>query len=89
MPWASAWRHQNGSNHESTMPDFAFLLGTSLIAEYTKQLEAFMRRHQLKRIGEPVIAFYDDPFTLPWNRRSEISAEVEYPEEKIQPWRVY
>jgi hypothetical protein len=56
---------------------FSGFAGDAKIAEQTTRLEAFLTQQTLKRIGEPVIAFYDDPFTLPWNRRTEISAEVE------------
>lgn len=56
---------------------FSGFAGDTKIAEQTTRLEAFIIQQKLKRIGEPVIAFYDAPFTLPWNRRTEISAEVE------------
>ena len=46
------------------------------IAMQTERLETFITQKKLKLIGEPAIAFYDSPFTFPWNRRNEISAEV-------------
>jgi hypothetical protein len=48
----------------------------AIIAEQTQLLEAFTREQKLTRIGDPVIAYYDDPFTFPWNRRNEIMIEV-------------
>ncbi len=56
---------------------FSGFAGDAKIAKQTERLDAFITQQQLKRVGEPVMAFYDDPFTLPWNRRNEISAEVE------------
>jgi hypothetical protein len=34
-------------------------------------LEGFVKERGLKPIGEYSLAFYNDPFTLPWNRRNE------------------
>ncbi|MDX1975225.1 MAG: heme-binding protein [Rickettsiales bacterium] len=48
----------------------------TVIAEQTKLLEAFITQQKLVRIGDPAIAYYDDPFTFPWNRRNEIMIEV-------------
>jgi SOUL heme-binding protein len=56
---------------------FSSFAGDTTIAEQTTRLEALISQQKLKRVGEPVIAFYDSPFTLPWNRRNEISIEVE------------
>jgi SOUL heme-binding protein len=46
------------------------------MASNTQRLEAFIADEKLMRIGEPIMAFYDDPFTLPWRRRNEIIVEV-------------
>lgn len=46
------------------------------IAENTARLEAWMTRQGLKPAGRPQVARYNDPFTLPWNRRNEILIEV-------------
>jgi SOUL heme-binding protein len=34
-------------------------------------LEGFVKERGLKTTGEYSLAFYNDPFTLPWNRRNE------------------
>ena len=39
-------------------------------------LQDFIVQTQLKTIGESVFAYYDDPFTFPWNRRNEIIIEI-------------
>lgn len=48
----------------------------SAIAEQTALLQAFITRKKLTPAGDPVIAYYDDPFTFPWNRRNEILIDV-------------
>jgi SOUL heme-binding protein len=52
-------------------------VGDAKIATQTSRLEAFIAQNKLTRTGEMVLAFYDSPFTLPWNRRHEISVAVE------------
>jgi hypothetical protein len=34
-------------------------------------LEQFVKERGLTPIGPYMAAFYNDPFTLPWNRRNE------------------
>jgi hypothetical protein len=48
--------------------------GLSTVANLEKHrafLEAFIEQRRLQTIGAYSVAFYDDPFTLPWNRRNE------------------
>lgn len=42
------------------------------LAEAEAALRAHAARAGLRVTGAPVIMFYDDPFTLPWNRRNEL-----------------
>jgi hypothetical protein len=46
------------------------------IAENTARLQAWIGRLGLRPSGTPQVARYNDPFTLPWNRRNEILIEV-------------
>lgn len=46
------------------------------IAENTARLQAWMAAQELAAAGKPQVARYNDPFTLPWNRRNEILIEV-------------
>ncbi len=55
---------------------FSGFVDEKTIAEYTRSLEAFIASQNLKQSGAPVIAYYDDPFTFPWNRRNEMLVEV-------------
>jgi hypothetical protein len=46
------------------------------IAENTAKLQAWMAKLGLKPASAPQVARYNDPFTLPWNRRNEVLIEV-------------
>lgn len=43
------------------------------LAEAVARLRAEAASAGLKTVGEPEYLFYDDPFTLPWNRRNEVA----------------
>jgi hypothetical protein len=51
----------------------------SNLQQHREQLLAFVRERGLVMLGEPAMAFYDDPFTLPWNRRNEWWVAVQPP----------
>ena len=46
------------------------------IDEHTEALQQWMAAEGLVAAGQSQIARYNDPFTLPWNRRNEILIEV-------------
>lgn len=58
---------------------FSGWVGDSDIADFTARLKDFMARKGLTPVGEPVYAFYDPPWTLPFFRRNEIMWRVEMP----------
>jgi SOUL heme-binding protein len=41
------------------------------LATHRSQLEAFIGERKLQTSSPYTVAFYNDPFTLPWNRRNE------------------
>jgi len=41
-----------------------------------QELVDFVEQNKMKKIGQPIISYYDDPFTFPWNRRNEIIQEI-------------
>ncbi len=41
-----------------------------------QKLLALISEKNLTKIGSPIISYYDDPFTFPWNRRNEIIQEI-------------
>jgi len=48
----------------------------SLIAAKTAELRKYLRNEKLVTVGEPVFAFYNPPWTLPFFRRNEIMLEI-------------
>jgi len=48
-----------------------------LIAAKTAELRRYVADHKLSVIGEPVLAFYNPPWTLPFFRRNEIMLELD------------
>jgi effector-binding domain-containing protein len=42
----------------------------------SQELVTFIEQNKMKKIGQPIISYYDDPFTFPWNRRNEIVQEI-------------
>ena len=45
-------------------------------------LEAFIQKHKLSPLGEPVLARYNSPFTLWFLRRNEVLVPVQGPDEE-------
>ncbi len=41
------------------------------LARHREMLEQFVKERGLTPVGPYMVAFYNDPFTLPWNRRNE------------------
>lgn len=60
---------------------FSWLTTDDRVAKHTEQLKSWAKSKGLNVQGEPVVARYDDPFTLPWNRTNEIWFDVEDAEE--------
>lgn len=46
-------------------------------AKQSLELEKFITQNHLKPKSSKTIAYYNDPFTFPWNRRNEIVVEIE------------
>jgi SOUL heme-binding protein len=49
------------------------------IAEKTDALRQYLIAKKLQAVGEPVLAFYNPPWTLPFFRRNEIMLEIAAP----------
>jgi hypothetical protein len=50
---------------------------SSNLGTHREQLETFVKERGLNTKGEYTMAFYNDPFTLPWNRRNEWWVAIE------------
>lgn len=62
--------------HHMASIRFSGFTTESAIAEKTQALQAWVNQMGWTRRGEPQVARYNDPFTLPWNRRNEILIPV-------------
>lgn len=56
---------------------FSGLADDENIKEHTDELETYILAETLKPIGEPILAFYNPPWTPPFLRRNEVMIEIE------------
>ncbi|PJD95829.1 MAG: heme-binding protein [Parachlamydia sp.] len=56
---------------------FSGLADDENIMQHTKALEGYILAEALKPIGEPILAFYNPPWTLPFLRHNEVMIEIE------------
>ena len=68
--------------HGAAVIRFSGWTTQSAIQDQTTRLRKWISDQGLEATGTPQIARYDDPFTLPWNRRNEIIITVKTPGEK-------
>ena len=55
---------------------FSGLANDALIRAKTVELRKYASDHKLTTVGEPLLAFYNPPWTLPFFRRNEIMLEL-------------
>ena len=46
-------------------------------AVHLQELQKYLIKNNLSTIAEPSFAYYDDPFTFPWNRKNEIIWQIQ------------
>ena len=56
---------------------FSGIARSAQLQERTAALRAWADANGMTITGAPIYYFYDDPFTLPWNRRNEVAFAVE------------
>ncbi len=59
---------------------FSGLADDENIKMHTEELKAYILAEKLKRLGEPIFAFYNPPWTPPLLRRNEIMIEIGIPQ---------
>jgi effector-binding domain-containing protein len=55
---------------------FSGLTGEENLQKHLEELVKYARKINLHTLGEPIFAFYNPPWTLPFLRRNEIMIEV-------------
>lgn len=63
-------------DHEMVSIRFSGWTTEKAIKEHTERLTEWALARKLTLAGVPQVARYNDPFTLPWNRRNEILIEI-------------
>jgi hypothetical protein len=58
---------------------FSGMAPDTTVQENTNRLRSFASEHNIKTVGEPLLAFYNPPWTLPFFRRNEIMLELAPP----------
>lgn len=56
---------------------FSGLASASNLAQHEEKLRAWIKKTGINANGPVLLARYNDPFTLPWNRRNELMIKVE------------
>jgi hypothetical protein len=64
------------AEHEAVAVRFGGFTTQASIQEQTERLQAWAKTKNLKLSPTAQVARYDDPFTLPWNRRNEILIDL-------------
>jgi hypothetical protein len=64
------------AEHDVAAVRFGGLTTQASIQEQTERLKAWAKTKNLKLSPTAQVARYDDPFTLPWNRRNEILIDL-------------
>jgi hypothetical protein len=55
---------------------FSGIAGEDSLRRYTTELNEFTSARGLKPVSEPIYAFYNPPWTLPFLRRNEVMVEI-------------
>jgi SOUL heme-binding protein len=58
---------------------FSGTASDALIAEKTEDLRKYVTDNKISVVGQPILAFYNPPWTLPILRRNEIMLELAAP----------
>lgn len=81
----------NKTIHIRTIPPTPFLalrfsgaITTDNIMHARERLLAFAKDHQIELVDQPIFAFYNPPWTLPFMRKNEVMAAIKSPEAVVR-----
>ena len=57
--------------------NFSGVWSDEKFAVHLQELQKYLIENNLSTIAEPSFAYYDDPFTFPWNRKNEIIWQIQ------------
>jgi hypothetical protein len=60
------------TSHKSLVVTFSGMVSDSNISSHIGDLKAYAKANKIKLLGEPIIAFYNPPWTLPFLRKNEV-----------------
>jgi hypothetical protein len=66
----------NSNANKAIAVTFSGFVNDKKVADNKQILQNYAAQNSLKISGEAIIAYYNDPFTFPWNRRNEVMFEV-------------
>lgn len=55
---------------------FSGIADDEIIKQHKEELKAYILAEKLEPIGEPILAFYNPPWTIPFLRRNEVMIEI-------------
>jgi hypothetical protein len=63
-------------HHACRLIRFSGFAGEDSLKRHTEQLMAFVRAKKMTTVSDPIYAFYNPPWTLPFLRRNEVMLEL-------------
>lgn len=73
VPDSTSIRFFEADSERHIVLTFSGLANDRSVARYEAELRALVQAEGLDISGNPIFHYYDDPFTVPWNRRNEVA----------------
>lgn len=77
MPNTDTIRFVENTPERQIVLRFSGLAGTDKLARHDATLQAIAEQAGVSLGAGPFYYFYDDPLTLPWNRRNEVAYVID------------
>ena len=65
------------SAKKTAVISFSGVWSDEKFATNLQELQKYLTANNLLTVAEPIFAYYDDPFTFPWNRKNEIIWQIQ------------